>query len=98
MKKTNPNDIRSRELLIKYIPKATAGHMPLSNFSLCSIANLFNEPHSIDLTVFFPQTNQDAIEVGQLQDLAACMEDGLDVANVHCSKAATTIKRVGKVT
>ena len=97
-KKTNPNDIRSRDLSIKYIHKATAGPLLLGNFLLCSIANLFNKPHSIDQTVFFPQMQHDTIKVGQLQDLAACMEDGLDVANVHCSKATTAIKRVGTVT
>ena len=74
-----------------------AGHILLGNFSLCSIANLFNKQHSIYLTVFSPQTNHDAIKVGQLQDLASCMEEGLDVADVHCSKAATTIKRIRKV-
>ena len=96
-KKTNPNDIRSRELSIKYIPKATAGHMLLGNFSLCSIATLSLEPNSIDITVFFPQTQHDAIAVGQLQDLAARMEEGLDVADAHRSKTVTAIKRVGKV-
>ena len=80
-KKTNLNDIGSRELSIKYIPKAMACHMLLGKFSFCSIAKLFNEPHSINLTVFFPQTNHDAIKVGQLQDLTARMEDGLDVAS-----------------
>ena len=72
--------------------------MLLGNFSLVSIANLSLKPNSIDFTVFFPQTQLDAIADGQLQDLAARMEEGLDVADAHRSKTVTAIKRVGKVT
>ena len=56
-KKHDPNDIRSKELSLKNISKATSGHIVLGNFSKNSITSLFNEPNSIDISAFFPQND-----------------------------------------
>jgi hypothetical protein len=60
-KKYDPASIRSRALSLKNIAKTTAAHILLRNFSQGCIANLNNEPYFIDLTAFFPQTDQYAM-------------------------------------
>ena len=54
-KKHDPNDIRSRELLLMNIAKTTLGHMLLGNFSIAGKASLFIEPNAIDISAFFHQ-------------------------------------------
>jgi hypothetical protein len=96
-KKYNASDIRSKELSLKNISKATSGHILLGNFSTNSITSLFNEPNSIDISAFFPQ-NDNAIKVDQQSNLMSRMEEGMDVPDGQRSKVVSTIKRVGKVT
>ncbi len=72
--------------------------MLLGNFSIVGIASLSIEPNAIDISAFFPQNDQLAIEADKLRDLASRMEEGLDVVDAQRSKVATAIKRVGKVT
>jgi len=97
-KKHDAIDIRSKELSLKNISKATSGHILLGNFSTNGITSLFNEPNAIDISAFFPQNDNCAIKVDQQSDLMSRMEEGMDVPDGQRSKVVTAIKRVGKVT
>ena len=60
-KKTNPNDIRSRELSMTHTSKSMESHFLLGNLSLDGVTSLYNEAHSINPPVFLPQRDQAAI-------------------------------------
>jgi hypothetical protein len=98
IKQNDFTDIRCREMSLKNISKAVAGHFILGNLSTVSITGTQAEPHSIDVTAFYPQRNQTMIDADLRQDLASRMEEGLDVAEAQRSKAGTSMNVIGRVT
>ncbi len=60
-KRTDPNNIRSRELSMTHTSKLMASHFLMGNLSLDSVTSLYNKAHSIDPTAFLPQRDQAAI-------------------------------------
>jgi hypothetical protein len=90
-KRTDPNDIRSRELSMTHTSKSMASHFLLGNLSLNGVTSLFNEAHSINPTAFLPQRDQVAIALERACNLSSCIEDNLDVLELHPKKTATTI-------
>ena len=97
VKQDNVTDIRSREMSLKNLSKAVAGHLLLGNLSTVSITGIQAEPNSIDITAFYPQRNQNMIDADLRHDLASRMEEGLDVAEAHRAKTGTSMKVIGKV-
>ena len=94
-KRTDPNNIRSRELSMTHTSKSMASHFLLGNLSLDGVTSLYNEAHSIDPTAFLPQRDQAAIASERARDLSTRIEDDLDVLETHRKKTATTISRIG---
>ena len=91
-------DIRCREMTLKNISKTTSGHLILGNLSIASITGVQLEPNSINITAFYPQRNQNAIDADLRQDLATRMEEGMDIDQTNRSKAGTSMKVIGQVT
>lgn len=98
VKQDNVTDIRSREMSLKNLSKAVAGHLLLGNLSTVSITGIQAEPNSIDISAFYPQRNQNMIDADLRHDLASRMEVGLDVAEAHRAKTGTSMKVIGRVT
>jgi hypothetical protein len=69
-KRTDPNDIRSRELSMTHTSKSMASHLLLGNLSLDGVTSLYNEANSIDPTAFLPQRDQAAIASERACDLS----------------------------
>ena len=53
-KKHDPNNTRSRELLLTNITKTASGHMLIGNLSIVGIASLSIKSNTIDISDFFP--------------------------------------------
>ena len=54
-RKTNNNDIRSREITIINITRALSTHMMAGNFATECVTSMFNEAHAVDVLSFVPQ-------------------------------------------
>ncbi len=88
-------NIRSRLILIVFINKATALHLLQGNLATDGVTSLNNEANSIDLSLFLPQHNPSMINREHSNDLTACSENNMEIADAHKSKTNVGITRIG---
>ncbi len=84
-------NIRSHLILIVFINKAIALHLLHGNLATDGVTSFNNEANSIDLSLFLPQRNASMIDRERSNDLTACSENNMDVADAHKSKANVAI-------
>jgi hypothetical protein len=87
--------IRSRLISIVFINKATALHLLQGNLATDGVTSLNNEANLIDLSLFLPQQNPSMINRECSNDLTACSENNMDIADAHMSKTNVAITRIG---
>jgi hypothetical protein len=90
-------DIRSRLISIIFINKATALHPLQGNLTTKGVTLLNNKANSIDLSLFLPQRNTSMINREHSNNLTACSENNMDIADAHKSKTSVAITRIGTV-
>jgi hypothetical protein len=88
-------NIRSCLILIIFINKATALHLLQGNLATEGVTLLNNKANSIDLSLFLPQQNTSMIDRERSNDLTACSESNMDIADAHKSKTNVSIARMG---
>jgi hypothetical protein len=88
-------NIRSHLISIVFINKATALHLLQGNLATERDTLLINEANSINLSLFLPQQNTSMIIKECSNDLTACSENNMDIADAHKSKTNVTITRIG---
>jgi hypothetical protein len=79
-------NIRSRLISIVFINKATALHLLQGNLATEGVTLLNNKANSIDLSLFLPQQNTSMINRERSNNLTACSENKMDLADAHKSK------------
>jgi hypothetical protein len=84
-------NIRSRLISIMFINKATALHLLQGNLATEGVTLLNNKANSINLSLFLPQQNTSMIDRERSNDLTACSENNMDIADTHKSKANVAI-------
>jgi hypothetical protein len=94
-KKLDLMNIRSRLILIVFINKATALNLLQGNLATDRVTSLNNKANSIDLSLFLPQQNPSMINRERSNDLTACSENNMDIADAHKSKTNVAITRIG---
>ncbi len=88
-------NIRSRLISIVFINKATALHLLQGNLATEGVTLLNNEANSIDLSLFLSQQNTFTIDREHSNNLTACSENNMDIADAHKSKTNIAITRIG---
>jgi hypothetical protein len=88
-------NIRSHLILVVFINKATALHLLQGNLATVGVTLLNNKANSIDLSLFPPQQNASMIDREHSNNLTACFENNMDIANAHKSKTNVAITRIG---
>jgi hypothetical protein len=88
-------NIRSRLISIMFINKATAFHLLQGNLATEGVTLLNNEANSINLSLFLPQQNTSMINREHSNDLTACSENNMDIADAHKSKTNISITCIG---
>jgi hypothetical protein len=88
-------NIRSRLISIMFINKATALDLLQRNLATEGVTLLNNKANSINLSLFLPQQNTSMIDRECSNNLTACSENNMDIANTHKSKANVAITRIG---
>jgi hypothetical protein len=88
-------NIRSCLISIKFINKAIALHLLQGNLATEGVTSLNNEANSINLSLFLPQQNASMIDRECSNDLTACSENNMDIAEAHKSKTNIAITRIG---
>jgi hypothetical protein len=88
-------NIRSCLISIVFINKATALHLLQGNLATDGVTLLKNEANSINLSLFLRQQNASMIDRERSNDLTACSENNMYIANVHKSKSNIVITRIG---
>ncbi len=87
-------NIRSCLISIVFINKATALHLLQGNLATEGVALLNNKAKTIDLSLFPPQQNASMTSEERSNDLTACSENNMDIANAHKSKTNVAITRI----
>jgi hypothetical protein len=88
-------NIRSRLISIVFINKAKALHLLQGNLATDGVTLLNNKANLINLSLFLPQQNASMINRERSNDLTACSENNMDIADAHKSKANVAITRIG---
>ncbi len=88
-------NIRSHLISIMFINKATALHLLQGNLATEGVTLLNNEANSINLSLVLPQQNTSMINGEHSNDLSACSENDMDIANAHKSKTNIAITHIG---
>jgi hypothetical protein len=88
-------NIKSRLISIVFINKATALHLLQGNLATDGVTSLNNEANSIDLSLFLPQRNPSMINRECSNNLSACSENNMDIADAHNSMTNVAITRIG---
>jgi hypothetical protein len=88
-------NIRSRLISIVFTNKATALHLLQGNLATDGVTSLNNEANSTNLSLFLPQHNPFMINRERSNNLTACSENNMDIANAHKSKTNVAITRIG---
>jgi hypothetical protein len=65
------------------------------NLATEGVTSLNNEANSINLSLFLPQQNTSMIGKERSNNLTACSENSMDIANAHKSKTNVAITRIG---
>ncbi len=65
------------------------------NLATEGVTSLNNESSSIDLSLFLPQQNTSMINRERSNNLTACSENNMDIADAHKSKTIVAITRIG---
>jgi hypothetical protein len=88
-------NIRSCLISIAFINKATALHLLQGYLATEGFTSLNNEANSIDLSLFLPQQNTSMINKERSNNLTACSENNMDIADAHKLKTNVAITRIG---
>ncbi len=88
-------NIRSCLISVMFINKATALHLLQGNLATEGVTSFNNEVNSIDLSLFLPQQNTPMIDKERSNNLTACSENNMDIADAHKSKTNVTITCIG---
>ncbi len=94
-KELNLMNIRSCLIFIVFINKATALHLLQGNLATEGVTLLNNQANSIDLFLFLPQHNTSMIDKEHSNDLTACSENNMDIADAHKLKTNVAITCIG---
>ena len=98
MAKTKTNDplsIKTREMTLSTMSKATAANLIAGNFAVDHAGSQSNESTSVNLSIFLPQTELTLVRDTDAIDLQARTENNMDMADSHKSKQSTDIRRIG---
>ena len=98
MVKTKTNDqlsIKTREMTLSTISKATAANLISGNFAVDYAGSQSNESTSVNLSIFLPQSELSLVRDINALDLQARTENSMDMSNSHKSKPSTDIRRIG---
>ena len=96
-RKTNNNDIRSKEISMINVTKALSTHLMAGNFATERVTSMFNEAHAVDMLAFAPQRNTAAINNERVQENDSSMEATMDIPEAHRKKTSTTMSRSGSI-
>jgi hypothetical protein len=80
---------------IVFINKATAPHLLQGNIAIEGVTSLNNKANSIDLSLFLPQPNASMINRECSNNLTACSENNMDIADAHKLKTNVPIACIG---
>jgi hypothetical protein len=84
-------NIRSRLTSIVFINKATALHLLQGNLATEGVTLFNNKANSINLSLFPPQQNSSMINRERSNNLTACSENNMDIADTHTLKTNLAI-------
>jgi hypothetical protein len=88
-------NIRSGLISILFINKATALHLLQGNLATEGVTLFNNKANSINLFLFLPQQITSMINRERSNDLIACSENNMDIADAHKLKTSIAITRIG---